>query len=166
MSATLEDPSVSQTPTTKTFQPGKYLSFHLGAEMYGISVNHIREIIRMQPITPVPHRPEYVKGIMNLRGKVIPVIDMRLKFAIGEDTFDERTCIVVVMVEDHERQESTAGLIVDAVDEVMRIQEDDFESDPSVGNSQTTAHVIGLAKTKGNLISLLDIDKVVVEESF
>ncbi|MEM7672244.1 MAG: chemotaxis protein CheW [Verrucomicrobiota bacterium] len=165
MAAILEEPNTFKS-TTQTFQPGKYLSFRLGVEMYGISVKNIREIIRMQQITPVPHKPDYVRGIMNLRGKVIPVIDMRLKFALGKETFDERTCIVVVMVQDNEQQESTAGLIVDAVDEVMRIREEDFESDPAVGNTRTTAQVIGLAKTKGNLISLLDIDQVVVHESF
>lgn len=164
MAAILEDPNGA--PATHVFVPGKYLSFHLGEEMYGISVNHIREIIRIQPITPVPHKPDYVKGIMNLHGKVIPVMDMRIKFGLGDESFDERTCIVVVMVEDEDGQDSTAGLIVDAVDEVMRIQEEDFEVDPGLGNTSTTAHVIGLAKGRDNLISLLNIERVVVDETF
>ena len=164
MAAILEDPQNANT--AQAFVPGKYLSFQLGEEMYGISVNHIREIISIQQITPVPHKPDYVKGIMNLRGKVIPVMDMRIKFGLGDESFDECTCIVVVMVEDEDGQEFTAGLIVDSVDEIMRIHEEDFESDPGVGNSSTTAHVIGLAKGRDNLISLLNIERVVVDETF
>lgn len=165
MAAIAEEPSIRKS-STQTFQPGKYLTFHLGVEMYGIAVTRIREIIRMQPLTPVPNKPHFIKGIMNLRGKVIPVMDMRLKFELGDDTFDERTCIVVVMVDDEEHGESAAGLIVDAVDEVLQISPEEFESDPSVGSAQATAHVTGLAKSKGQLISLLDIDKVIIEESF
>ena len=164
MAAILEDPQNANT--AQAFVPRKYLSFQLGEEMYGISVNHIREIISIQQITPVPHKPDYVKGIMNLRGKVIPVMDMRIKFSLGDESFDERTCIVVVMVEDEDGKEYTAGLIVDSVDEIMRIQEEDFESDPGVGNSSTTAHVVGLAKGRDNLISLLNIERVVVDETF
>lgn len=162
MSAVADHPVSTQAH----FQPGKFLSYQLADEIYAISVDQVLEIIRVQPVTPVPNKPAHIKGIMNLRGKVIPVVDMRLKFALGDDSTTERTCIIVVEVEHPEHGHTSAGLIVDAVDEVIFISADEVENDPGLGSTHTTEHVIALAKIKERLISLLDIDRVIVEEAF
>lgn len=156
---------VETTKTEKsTFAAGKFLTFTLGEESYGVAVLKIREIIRMQKITPVPQMPVYVKGVINLRGKVIPVIDMRLKFEIGEDTVTERTCIVVVQIDNTDGVQTSVGLIVDAVEEVVNINEDDVEDPPEIGNQFENDYILGIAKIKGEVKTLLDIDRVILEE--
>jgi purine-binding chemotaxis protein CheW len=152
---------------TKTkFQPGKFLTFRLGEESYGVAVLKIREIIRMQKITLVPQMPPYVKGVINLRGKVIPVIDMRLKFSVGSDAVTERTCIVVVQIDNRQTSITTSvGLIVDAVEEVMTIVETDVEETPDLGGQFDGQYILGLAKIKGEVKTLLDIDEVIMAES-
>ncbi len=146
------------------FEAGKFLTFKLGEESYGVAVLKIREIIRMQKITPVPQMPHYVKGVINLRGKVIPVIDMRLKFGIGEDNVTERTCIVVVQIEAREGIATSVGLIVDAVEEVMNIVEDEVEETPDLGGQFDGEYILGIAKIKGEVKTLLDIDQVIMAE--
>ena len=146
------------------FAAGKFLTFALGEESYGVAVLKIREIIRMQKITPVPQMPKYVKGVMNLRGKVIPVIDMRLKFEVGEDKVTERTCIVVVQINNVEGMQTSVGLIVDAVEEVVNISEDEVEDPPEIGNQFENEYILGIAKIKGEVKTLLDIDRVILEE--
>jgi purine-binding chemotaxis protein CheW len=148
----------------KAFQAGKFLTFKLGDESYGVAVLKIREIIRMQKITPVPQMPHYVKGVINLRGKVIPVIDMRLKFGIGVDAVTERTCIVVVQIEAREGIATSVGLIVDAVEEVMNIVEDEVEETPDLGGQFDGEYILGIAKIKGEVKTLLDIDQVIMAE--
>jgi len=155
------------TGKSKTkFQPGKFLTFRLGEESYGVAVLKIREIIRMQKITLVPQMPPYVKGVINLRGKVIPVIDMRLKFNVGSDAVTERTCIVVVQIENRQTSiTNSVGLIVDAVEEVMTITETEVEETPDLGGQFDGQYILGLAKIKGEVKTLLDIDEVIMAES-
>ena len=148
------------------FQPGKFLTFKLGDESYGVAVLKIREIIRMQKITLVPQMPSYVKGVINLRGKVIPVIDMRLKFNVGSDAVTERTCIVVVQIEKRENSITTSvGLVVDAVEEVMNITEEEVEETPDLGGQFDGQYILGIAKIKGEVKTLLDIDEVIMAEN-
>jgi purine-binding chemotaxis protein CheW len=156
---------MSKTKAEKfAFASGKFLTFKLGEESYGVAVLKIREIIRMQKITPVPQMPIHVKGVINLRGKVIPVIDMRLKFAIGEDVVTERTCIVVVQIDNEEGVQTSVGLIVDAVEEVVNINADDVEETPDLGSQFENDYILGIAKIKGEVKTLLDIDRVILEE--
>jgi purine-binding chemotaxis protein CheW len=161
--------AISDAETGKTatkFKPGKFLTFKLGDESYGVAVLKIREIIRMQKITLVPQMPHYVKGVINLRGKVIPVIDMRLKFGVGSDAVTERTCIVVVQIEKRETATTTSvGLIVDAVEEVMTITESEVEETPDLGGQFDGEYILGIAKIKGEVKTLLDIDSVILAEN-
>jgi purine-binding chemotaxis protein CheW len=115
---------------------GKYLTFRLGNESYGIAVLKIREIMRLIPITAVPQLPDYVKGVINLRGKVIPVLDLRGKFGLARAESNERTCIVVVQVELASGNSPFMGLIVDVVEEVAFIAAQDIEQTPDFGASQ------------------------------
>jgi purine-binding chemotaxis protein CheW len=154
----------SSESTRKAFNSSKFLTFKLGEESYGVAVLKIREIIRMQKITPVPQMPHYVKGIINLRGKVIPVIDMRLKFGIGDDVVTERTCIVVVQIDGNEESTTSVGLIVDAVEEVVNIDSQEVEETPDLGSQFDGNYILGIAKIKGEVKTLLDIDKVVMED--
>lgn len=161
--------ATSEADTAKThtkFQAGKFLTFKLGEESYGVAVLKIREIIRMQKITLVPQMPSYVKGVINLRGKVIPVIDMRLKFNVGSDAVTERTCIVVVQIDKRETSTTTSvGLIVDAVEEVMNITDTEVEETPDLGGQFDGEYILGIAKIKGEVKTLLDIDAVIMAEN-
>jgi purine-binding chemotaxis protein CheW len=147
-------------PKSATAQAGKYLAIGLDNESYGIAVLRVREIIRMQKITPVPQVPEFVKGVINLRGRVIPVVDLRVKFGVRAE-FAERTCIVVVQVKLPSDQTVQMGLIVDRVEEVMTLNSDEIEPPPDFGMKISTDYMFGLAKVKGHVKTLLDIDRVV-----
>jgi purine-binding chemotaxis protein CheW len=138
---------------------GKYLTFTLKDEDFGISILRVKEIIGMMGITPVPRVPEFVKGVINLRGKVIPVVDLRLKFGLPEAEYDERTCIIVVEVS-ADNGITHMGIIVDAVNDVANIKSEDVEEAPSFGVSLDTTFIQGLAKTEDGVKILLDIDKV------
>ncbi len=138
---------------------GKYLTFSLGEEEYGIGILKVKEIIGMMRITPVPQTPEYVKGVINLRGKVIPVIDLRLRFGMGENGYTERTCIVVVEI-DGDACKLHIGIVVDSVSEVLNIRGADIEDTPSFGTTLNTQYILGMAKTGGGVKILLDIDQV------
>ncbi len=142
----------------------KFLTFKLGEESYGIAVLKIREIIRMQKTTPVPQMPSYVKGVINLRGKVIPVVDLRLKFGIGHDEMTERTCIIVVQIDQEDGTQSSVGLIVDAVEEVTPINDTDIEETPDLGGQFDSDYLLGIAKVKEEVKTLLNIDRVVFAE--
>ena len=143
---------------------GKYLTVALDHESYGIAVQKVREIIRMQKITPVPQMPDFVKGVINLRGRVIPVIDLRVKFGLKAE-FAERTCIVVVQVRLSSQQNIQMGLIVDSVEEVVTLNGNDIEPTPEFGTQVDTAYLLGMAKVNGKVKTLLDIDRVVAPES-
>jgi purine-binding chemotaxis protein CheW len=138
---------------------GKYLTFCLGGEEYGIGILKIREIIGMLPITSVPETPHFVKGVINLRGKVIPVVDLRLRFGMPVVAYTERTCIIVV------EMRGTAGLVsvgivVDAVSEVLNIKAEEIEETPSFGTRMNTDYILGMAKMGKGVKLLLDIDRV------
>ncbi len=141
---------------------GKYLTFKLADEDYGISLLKVREIIGMMPITSVPRTPEFVKGVINLRGKVIPVTDLRLRFDMPEIDYDDRTCIIVVEVAG---QESTVqmGIVVDAVTEVLPVQDNEIEPAPEFGASVDTRYILGMANMEGAVKILLDIDRVLTD---
>jgi len=142
---------------------GKYLTFTLAEEEYGIGILKIKEIIGMMPITPVPQTPEFVKGVINLRGKVIPVVDLRLRFGMEEIEYTDRTCIIVVEISGDAGTVQT-GIVVDSVSEVMNIKSDDIEDSPSFGVKLDTSYILGMAKMEGGVKILLDIDKVMSAE--
>jgi purine-binding chemotaxis protein CheW len=139
---------------------GKYLTFRLGQEEFGVRVIKVREIMGIQQITAVPQMPEYLRGVINLRGKVIPVIDLRLKFGLPPLEYSQRTCIVVVQVEG-EAGDIQVGVIVDTVSEVLNLTGSDIEDTPDFGAKLATPLILGMAKLKGKVKMLLDIDRVV-----
>jgi purine-binding chemotaxis protein CheW len=134
---------------------GKYLTFRLGREEFGIQVRHVREIMGVQDITPVPGTPAHLKGVINLRGKIVPVVDLRVRFSFPDAPFTETTCIVVVEVE-QEGVPALIGLIVDIVCEVLNIAGSDIEDPPNFD----TLYVLGIAKSKGAVKILLRIEDV------
>ena len=138
---------------------GKYLIYALAGEEYGIHIRNVTEIIGIQAITDVPGTPEYVKGVINLRGKVIPVIDVRLRFGLPEKDYEERTCIIVVNIKD-----VSVGLIVDSVSEVMDIPEDNIEPPPKVSKSAGTRYLQGLGKVDNDVKILVDTSQLLFEE--
>lgn len=144
---------------------GKYLTFVLGQESYGVSVLKVREIIRLMDITAVPQMPNYIRGVINLRGKVVPVVDLRLKFALPTAVSTERTCIVVVQIKNAAGNPALTGFIVDAVEEVLNIAADDVEPTPDFGATLDTAYILGMAKIKSRVKTLLDIDRVLTAET-
>ncbi len=144
-------------------QEKKYLTFSLDNEEYGIGILKIKEINGMMPITTVPKMPGYVKGVINLRGKVIPVIDLRLRFAMEENEYTERTCIIVVEITGHAGTVQI-GIVVDSVSEVLNIKGGDIEDTPTFGAKLDTAYIFGMAKMDGGVKILLDIDKVLNAE--
>src|ERR1044072_2642892 len=158
------DISTNTTPTVTSSLAGKYLTVVLENEAYGIGVLKVREIIRMQKITPVPQMPAFVKGVINLRGRVIPVVDLRVKFGLRAE-FAERTCIVVVQVKLPTEQIVQMGLIVDSVEEVVMLQASEIEPTPEFGTKIDTAYLLGMAKVKGAVKTLLDIDRVVAPDT-
>jgi purine-binding chemotaxis protein CheW len=155
--------TIDQAVRSMADREGKYLTFKLAGEEYGIGILKVKEIIGMMPITTVPRTPDYVKGVINLRGKVIPVIDLRLKFGMQEMGYSERTCIIVVEI----RGQNGAiliGIVVDAVSEVLNIRSSEIEETPNFGASLETQYILGMAKMNGGVKILLDIDKVLSTE--
>ena len=146
-----------------TIKTGKYLTFSLAQEEYGIGILKVKEIIGMMPITSVPRTPEFVKGVINLRGKVIPVMDLRLKFMMEPIPYSERTCIIVVEI-DSESGTLLIGIVVDAVSEVLNIKEEEIEASPSFGTELNTDYILGMAKIGGGVKILLDIDRVLSQK--
>lgn len=138
---------------------GKYLTFTLANEDYGLEILKVREIIGMMDITAIPQTPAYVKGVINLRGKVIPVIDLRLKFGLPPMEYGERTCIIVVEVKT-QTAALQMGVVVDTVSEVLNISGADIEPAPSFGTRVDTKYILGIAKARGTIKILLDIDQV------
>jgi purine-binding chemotaxis protein CheW len=157
MTSTLLDGTkmaVEQTSRTTGWQEGKYLTFKLGDEEYGVEILKVREIIGLLDITAVPRMPEYMKGVINLRGKVVPVVGLRLKFGLEEIDHTEQTCIIVVDVG------KEIGIIVDTVSEVLDISGENIEPAPSIGASVDTSFILGMGKVGEAVKILLDIDKV------
>lgn len=142
---------------------GKYLTFSLAGEEYGIGILKVKEIIGLMPITPVPGTPEYIKGVINLRGKVIPVVDLRLKFGMVPAESTERTCIIVVEIASVGNKISM-GIVVDSVSEVLNIKTAEIEDTPDFGSKLDTGYILGMAKAGQGVKVLLDIDKVLSNE--
>lgn len=154
-----ESEKVSQAVKAMAEREGKYLTFCLAEEEYGIGILKIKEIIGMMPITAVPQTPAYIKGVINLRGKVIPVMDLRLRFGLPGADYSDRTCIIVVEI-DGQAGTIQVGVVVDAVSEVLNIKGDDIEATPSFGTRLNTDCILGMAKMGAGIKILLDINRV------
>ncbi len=140
-------------------QKDKYLSFRLGDEEYGIEIRHIIEIIVMQEITKVPDMPEFIIGVINLRGNVISVMDIRKRFNLNARDYDERTCIIVVQINN-----ISIGLIVDTVNEVVDIPESQIDPPPRTHSGIGSSYIQGMGKIGERVKILLDIEKILYEE--
>jgi purine-binding chemotaxis protein CheW len=138
---------------------GKYLTFKLEDEEYGLEILKVREIIGLLPITGLPRTPPFVRGVINLRGKVIPVIDLRKKFELDVTNDTDQTCIIVVDVRSRDGS-IQVGILVDSVSEVLDIRGEDIEDAPAFGATVDTAFILGMAKAKGTVKILLNIERV------
>ena len=150
---------LNEVPNTKTVavrqQGGKFLTFFLAGEEYGIAINKVHEIIGVMSITRVPRTPVFIRGVINLRGKVIPVVDLRTKFGMETQEQTAETCIIVV-----QSASIVMGIIVDRVSEVLDIAGTDIDRTPSFGSEVNTDYIMGVGKSQGKVKILLDIDKV------
>ncbi|MCX5818721.1 MAG: chemotaxis protein CheW [Deltaproteobacteria bacterium] len=144
---------------------GKYLTFSLAGEGYGIGIRKVKEIIGVMAITRIPQAPPCMKGVINLRGKVIPVVDLRLRFGMAEGEYAEKTCIIVVEVA-RDGSKLPIGIIVDSVSEVLNIRGGDIEDTPDFGSRLDTHYILGLAKLGSGVKILLDIDRVLCSVDF
>ena len=156
---------INQTVKAIDQRDGKYLTFSLAGEEYGIGILKVKEIIGMMVITTIPQTPDYIKGVINLRGKVIPVVDIRLKFGMTLMDYTERTCIVVVEIK-NAVSTIPMGIVVDSVSEVLNIKAGEIEDVPSFGSNLDTDYILGMAKMGGGVKILLDIDKVLSNKEF
>ena len=147
------------SPADSRCKAGKYLTFRLAAEDYGLEILKVQEIIQMQAITRIPRTPEYVRGVINLRGKVIPVVDLRRKFGLDHIDDTERTCIIVVQIRANDHL-MIMGVIIDEVREVLDIPAGSIEDAPAFGASIDTEFILGMGKIGATVKILLDIDKV------
>lgn len=142
-----------------TEKEGKYLTFSLGPEEYGLEILKVREIIGYMDITAIPQPPAYVKGVINLRGQVIPVVDLRAKFSMETAEVTDETCIIVVEIQRNKRTFNT-GIVVDHVQEVLDIDGQNIDETPQFDSSINTDFILGMAKVNNTVKILLDIDKV------
>lgn len=133
---------------------GRFLTFYIGKSIYGVELSHVLEIISIEPITRVPRLPNYLKGIVNLRGKVVPVIDVRTKFRLEERAYDDKTCIIVVTVDGMQ-----VGLIADSVAEVITVPNEEQSAPPDLGSGDDERYLRSIAKVGGNVILNIDCDK-------
>lgn len=156
MSEIIEDINLREDEDT---QKGKYLIFTIGSEEYGIEIKHVTEIIGIQTITPVPELAAYVKGVINLRGKIIPVIDVRLRFKKEERSYDDRTCIIVVEIGD-----ISVGLIIDRVSEVIKINDGDIAPPPRISSGFNHKYIQGVGKAENGVKLLLDCGRLLNDD--
>jgi purine-binding chemotaxis protein CheW len=140
-------------------QKDKYLTFHLGNEVYAIEIRHVTEIIGILKITPIPEMPAHVKGVINLRGKIIPVMDVRTRFRIEPRAYDERTCVIVVHLQD-----TDVGLVVDTVSEVADLPEANIEAAGGLAQGRGTAFIKGIGKVGDDIRIILDVDKLLFDK--
>jgi purine-binding chemotaxis protein CheW len=154
-----EREDVQATGGAEEVPSDKYLTFPIGDEEYGINIQFVTEIVGIQKITDVPDTPAYVRGVINLRGKVIPVIDVRLRFGLPEREYDERTCIIVVNY-----NSMAVGLIVDAVSEVLDIPSGDVQPPPKVNKGAGSRYIQGLGKVEEQVKILLDIERLLYDD--
>jgi purine-binding chemotaxis protein CheW len=159
MPATLQSVNENTAAAQSDARAGKYLTFQLANEEFGIGVLKVREIMGIQEITAVPQTPAHVKGVINLRGKVVPVVDLRLRFGMSTAEYTQRTCIIVTQVQG-ESGAILMGIIVDGVSEVLNLSSAEIEDTPDFGEEIAGRYLLGMAKVKGKVKILLDIDKV------
>lgn len=145
--------------------PGKYLTFTLGGESYGVPVLAVREIIRLCPITPVATMPPHVRGVINLRGKIIPLVDLRMRFGLPAAEEHDRTCIVVAHVAAAAGGTRPYGVIVDAVEEVAQFAAADIEPTPDFGGAIDARFITGMAKASSGVKVLVDLDLVAAADA-
>ena len=145
-------------PGDKAHLAGKYLTFNLGKELYGVEILKVQEIIGVLPVTKVPKSPEFIKGVINLRGKVIPVIDLRLKLGMEAQAYDERTCIIVINMQ-IEEQNVAVGVVVDSVHEVFNFEAAQIEFAPKFGVDADSAAILGIGKINETVVMLLDLHR-------
>lgn len=142
-----------------THLAGKYLTFKLGAEEFGLEILKVQEIIKMMDITRVPRTPDFVRGVINLRGKVIPVVDLRRRFDMEPKATTDKTCVIVVQIR-RENLTVTMGIIVDEVSEVLDVTREQIEPAPEFGGVVNTDFILGIGKVGKRVVMLLDVDKV------
>lgn len=152
----------TDTTSNTAAMPGKYLTFRLGLEYYSLPVLKVREIMRLCPITAVPRMPSHLRGVINLRGKIVAVVDLRSRFQLPPQEDAERACIIVVQLAGSSK--SVMGVIVDAVEDVSPFGADDIEPTPDFGPMLDTHFILGMAKSKGIVKAILDIDQVLLAE--
>lgn len=157
MTTTMEDMELNEDQDT---QKDKYLTFRIGSEEYAIAIKNVTEIIGMMSITEVPQTPEYIKGVINLRGKVIPVMDIRLRFDMDARDYDERTCVIVVHL-----KESTVGLVVDTVSEVLDIPEENIEASSQYNSSDGNNFICGMGKVEDRIKMVIDVNALLFKDS-
>lgn len=156
---TVETPVETGDANASADLAGKYLTFELGGEVYGLEILKVQEIIGIMDVTRVPKTPAYVRGVINLRGQVIPVVDLRLKFGIESIDDTEKTCIIVVQVA-RGGDAVTMGVLVDEVSEVLDIDAEQIENTPSFGSKVDTDFILGMGKVDEKVVMMLDVDKV------
>lgn len=154
----------SKEPGSRALE-GKYLTFHLKEEVYGIGIRRVKEIIGLMNITPIPQTPDYIRGVINLRGKVIPVVDLRSRFSILQKEKTNHTCIIVVEI-DKDTAKVPVGIIVDEVAEVLNIKGAEIDDAPSFGVNLNMDFLLGIAKVSGGVKLLLDINQVLTSGEF
>lgn len=159
MSMTMTTTANDNAATQSDVRAGKYLTFQLSNEEFGIRVLKVREIMGIQEITAVPQTPAHIKGVINLRGKVVPVVDLRLKFGLAAADYTQRTCIIVTQVQG-ESGPVMMGIVVDGVSEVLNLTGTEIEDTPDFGEEISGSYLLGMAKVKGKVKILLDIDRV------
>lgn len=159
MSMTMTKPANDTAAAQADARAGKYLTFQLSNEEFGIRVLKVREIMGIQEITAVPQTPSHIKGVINLRGKVVPVIDLRLKFGLAAADYTQRTCIIVTQVQG-DSGAVLMGIVVDGVSEVLNLTGAEIEDTPDFGEEISGGYLLGMAKVKGKVKILLDIDRV------
>ncbi len=150
----MEDTKIQNTDNTHTF-----LSFQLGKELFALNVSKVLTILEMKPITKVPNSPEYLRGVINLRGNVLPVIDMRIKFGMAATEFTTNTCIIVLNV-DIEGETIQFGILVDSVDSVLEIKDTEIEESPTIGTKYKVEFIQGMYHLEDGFIMLLNIDLI------
>jgi purine-binding chemotaxis protein CheW len=147
--------------TDEDTQKGKFLTFYVGDEVYGIEIYHVTEIIGIQDITEVPGLPDYIRGIINLRGKIIPVIEVRFRFKKKAVPYNDRTCIIVIDIKD-----ISVGLIIDSVSEVLNISDENIVPPPDIKTDIRNNYVKGIGKVGNDVKLLLDCEKLIGEDSY
>jgi purine-binding chemotaxis protein CheW len=163
---------MADTATTRDSGPGataqrnlagKYLTFHLQEEVYGLVILKVQEIIGIMPVTKMPRMPGFVRGVINLRGKIIPVVDLRVHFGLTAQDDTTKTCIIVVQIASGDRK-TVMGVIVDEVAEVISLKDEQIESTPAFGTVIDTDFILGMGKVNQKVIMLLDIDQVLTHD--